>query len=186
MVQSFTIRHLKNAHTRMPRITVTYKDKHDLFEAFKKKMAELGVSVDEVLWTDEEGELTRMNNADAVMKATEDCCLPQKLHVIDDADKQQSSSSCCDEFADHRRGCCTTDQNPEVHPRHVYLIPNTLNNVHGTSFESRTSYEVFRTSSESPGTYFPLFSLSIEGNRHFKNEFQILVERPRLPPGLKF
>ncbi|VDO95181.1 unnamed protein product [Heligmosomoides polygyrus] len=96
--------------TRSPRFSITYKDKHDLFEAIKKKMAELGVPLDKVLSTDADSEPSLMNNADNVLEAAENY-VGYKLYVIDDADEEESPSPCYDDLAVHQRGCCSTDHN---------------------------------------------------------------------------
>ncbi|VDL70971.1 unnamed protein product [Nippostrongylus brasiliensis] len=55
----------------IPRITITYKDKDDLFKQFKKKVEKFGSPLKKVYWVDEDTELTSMDNPDIVKKAAE-------------------------------------------------------------------------------------------------------------------
>lgn len=83
--------------TRPSRIKATYKDKHELFEAFKKRVTDLGVPLGSVFCVDSMGAPVRVNTADRLMKAAEYSDLLH-LHVIsDNSDDDDTSSSSGDE-----------------------------------------------------------------------------------------
>ncbi|VDO29417.1 unnamed protein product [Haemonchus placei] len=87
---------------RIPRLTITYKDKHDLYEAFKTKTRELGLLIGTVFWIDDDGEPIRLNNANTLMGIAKNSSV---LHIYATVAEQgeDSSCSCCEELARCRR-----------------------------------------------------------------------------------
>ncbi|VDL77674.1 unnamed protein product [Nippostrongylus brasiliensis] len=80
----------------IPHITITYKDKDDLFKQFKKKMEKFGSPLKKIYWIDEDAELTTMDNPDIVQKAAQSY-VKLALFVCDGKD-----SSSNDEEERHR------------------------------------------------------------------------------------
>lgn len=73
----------KLCETPTNRIAISYKDWHDLFEAFKKRGAELRVPLENIYWSSGEVEPRRLNNAEVLLEAVEFCSVP-RLYVIRD------------------------------------------------------------------------------------------------------
>ncbi|WKX94064.1 hypothetical protein Q1695_011375 [Nippostrongylus brasiliensis] len=81
-----------------PRIHVTYKDKHDLFEQFKKSAEKFGIPLRNIFWIDDDGEPTRVNNADALLLAANSCGT-HRLYVREEVDETTSGDdSSAEEF----------------------------------------------------------------------------------------
>ncbi|VDL71461.1 unnamed protein product [Nippostrongylus brasiliensis] len=88
-----------------PRINVTYKDKRDLFEQFKKNAEKFGFPLRNIFWIDDDGEPTRVNNADALLLAANSYG-SHRLYVREEVDETTSGDdSTAEEFYwGHRHG----------------------------------------------------------------------------------
>ncbi|KAK6039648.1 hypothetical protein COOONC_22848 [Cooperia oncophora] len=87
---------------RTPRLTVAYKDKHDLFETFKKRMQELGIPARTVFFIDDDGEPVRLVSADTLMDAAKSSST-LRIYARDEGDEEEFSCSSCDELNRGRR-----------------------------------------------------------------------------------
>ncbi|KAK5986947.1 hypothetical protein GCK32_022834, partial [Trichostrongylus colubriformis] len=82
---------------RAPRLNIAYKDKQDLFEAFKKKTQELGIPAETVFWIDDDGEPVRLDNATTMMGAVNDSSV-LRIYACDAGNEDETSCSSCDEL----------------------------------------------------------------------------------------
>ncbi|XGW19145.1 hypothetical protein V3C99_003177, partial [Haemonchus contortus] len=93
---------LKLFMNRTPRITITFKDKDDLFEKLKSKAQELGIPDETVFWIYMDGEPVKLNSADTLINAANESSL-LRLYACDASDDDEISCSSCDELATSRR-----------------------------------------------------------------------------------
>ncbi|KAL6729583.1 hypothetical protein Aduo_000626 [Ancylostoma duodenale] len=65
---------IKLYRDNVPRITITYKDKKDLFKQFQKKVKELDLPIKELYWTDWDNDRSAVKTADDLFGALENNC----------------------------------------------------------------------------------------------------------------
>ncbi|EYC42681.1 hypothetical protein Y032_0522g2903 [Ancylostoma ceylanicum] len=80
----------------VPRFSITYKDKKDLYESFKKKIAELDFEVGNIYWIDFDGDQSLIENADDLFTASKDNCTVKLFARVDD-----DVISCSDDEPEH-------------------------------------------------------------------------------------
>ncbi|KIH49014.1 hypothetical protein ANCDUO_20912, partial [Ancylostoma duodenale] len=68
----------------VPRFSITYKDKKDLYESFKKKISELDFQVGNIYWVDFDGDQSLITNADDLFTASKDNCTVKLFARADD------------------------------------------------------------------------------------------------------
>ncbi|CAJ0593607.1 unnamed protein product [Cylicocyclus nassatus] len=62
---------LIKVYFEIPRFTIIYKNKEDLFNAFQKKLKEFNLDIDDVTWADWEGDRSLVNTPNDVLAAAE-------------------------------------------------------------------------------------------------------------------
>ncbi|CAJ0594527.1 unnamed protein product [Cylicocyclus nassatus] len=70
----------------VPRFTITYKDKKDLYDAFKKKISELDFNVGSIYYVDFDGDQSIISNADELYNASRGNDTVKLLARVDDDD----------------------------------------------------------------------------------------------------
>ncbi|EYC17703.1 hypothetical protein Y032_0030g2223 [Ancylostoma ceylanicum] len=65
---------IKLYRDNVPRITITYTDKKDLFKQFQKKIKELHLPIGEIYWADWDNDRSRVKTADDLFGAVENNC----------------------------------------------------------------------------------------------------------------
>ncbi|KAL6730072.1 hypothetical protein Aduo_001068 [Ancylostoma duodenale] len=62
---------IKLYRDNVPRITITYKNKKDLFKQFQKKISQLNFPIDEIYWADWDNDRSLVKTADDLFAAVE-------------------------------------------------------------------------------------------------------------------
>ncbi|EPB67299.1 hypothetical protein ANCCEY_13613 [Ancylostoma ceylanicum] len=62
---------IKLYRDNVPRITITYKNKKDLFKQFQKKISEMNLSNDAIYWSDWDNDRSLVKTADDLFAAVE-------------------------------------------------------------------------------------------------------------------
>ncbi|EYC00820.1 hypothetical protein Y032_0112g276 [Ancylostoma ceylanicum] len=75
---------IKVFREEVPRLDVVYKNKHELFEAYKKWLKQLNLPSNEVYWCDSAGDHTGIRNADDLLGAVQDYGYAKFLTFRDD------------------------------------------------------------------------------------------------------
>ncbi|ETN85753.1 hypothetical protein NECAME_06267 [Necator americanus] len=86
----------------VPRFSITYKDKKDLYESFQKKISELDFDVGSIYWVDFDGDQGVIENADDLFTASKDNPTV-KLFARSDNDVISCSESDDEPARHHRR-----------------------------------------------------------------------------------
>ncbi|EYC17697.1 hypothetical protein Y032_0030g2220 [Ancylostoma ceylanicum] len=76
---------IKLYRDKVPRITIIYKDKKDLFKQFQKKIKELDIPIGELYWGDWDNDRSVVRTADDLFGAVENCN-PVKMFYRTDGD----------------------------------------------------------------------------------------------------
>ncbi|EYC00837.1 hypothetical protein Y032_0112g289 [Ancylostoma ceylanicum] len=85
---------IKLYRDNVPRITITYKGKKDLFRKFQKKISEMDLSNDEIYWADWDNDRSVVKTADDLFAAVENNSTV-RMYVRTDANSREKEVISC-------------------------------------------------------------------------------------------